>query len=704
MIAKNNKLAGFTLSKIAETVALTIALGFSTVALAETTNNADSTETIQVLGESYRNTATKTSLTHEQTPQIINIIDSEQLDQRAVKSLGEALVYTPGINTDFYGSDANFLDLFTIRGFDVSQSYYNGVSLQTLTGWNLQPQIDPIALEQIEVFKGPTSVLYGAMPPGGMVNLIGKSPQKQNQTTIGASLGTDNLKEFSIDSAGQIADSDFSYRLVGLARQQDTLTSVAGNERYVFAPSIDWHISDKTLLNVNLYYQNDPQAGNNTAMPESVLLDNESDFSLGDENWNNTEREFLLAGYKFQHEFGNDWTYFQNFRYMNADFKQQNSYVATYDETSGDVTRALYSTEETSQGFVFDNQLAKKLKLGTAKHNLLAGIDYQKLDGTALYAGHGTSVINVNNSDNNLIDSDSVTTTVYSDDKIHSEQIGVYVQDQIEWGNAVLIAGLRYDNYSGDGTSYGSAYEIDATNLSYRVGALYNFDNGFSPFVNYATSFEPINTGDFDPELGRQIELGLKYQSSDSAFSGSAALFNIIKSDVLMVDPDSIGSGSYTYVQLGEVTSQGLELEAKWFMTDELDVSASYAYLDVEVTRDTFYKGTTPIYNAEHSVNLWANYSVYNGALNGAQFGTGIRYVGEMQKDASNTQGMVPDYTVVDLAINYDLGYASSSLDGATVGLSVNNVFDTESYTCYDQNSCWNNADRSAQLNVNYSF
>lgn len=686
-------------------IAVALALPNFVIA-AEQTKKVDNTatESFMVLGKTYRNTATKTSLQPEETPQVINVIDNEQLEIRAVKSLGEALLYTPGINTDFYGADANFLDLFTIRGFDVSQSYYNGTSLQILSGWNLQPQIDPIVLEQVEIFKGPTSVLYGAMPPGGMVNLIAKSPQQQSHTKIGVAIGTDNLKEFSIDSAGKIGDSDFNYRFVGLARQQDTLTSVAANERYVIAPSIDWNINDKTLLNVNLYYQNDPQAGNNTAMAESILLDNDTDFSLGDERWNNTERELLLAGYKFQHEFVNDWTYLQNFRYMSADFKQDNTYTYSYDETTGDVTRVLYSTEETSKGIVFDNQLAKKLSMGSLEHHLLVGIDYQKLKGTALYSTYGVSIINANRPDNSMIDPSTLTGSVYSDDKIQSEQIGVYAQDQIHLGNTVLIAGLRYDNYSAEGTSYGADYENDATNLSYRIGALYNFDNGISPFVNYATSFEPINTVNLDPELGRQVELGLKYLSLDTSISGSIALFNIIKSDVLMVDPESIGTGTYTYVQLGEVTSQGIEFETQLQLTASLDISASYTYLDVEVSKDTLYEGTTPIYNAEHSANLWANYSIYNGMLNGSRFGTGVRYVGEMQKDASNTQGMVPDYSIVDLSFNYDLSYASSALEGATAGLVVSNLFDTKSYTCYNENSCWNNADRSAQLNVNYSF
>ena len=85
---------------------------------------------------------------------------------------------------------------------------------KTLTGWSLQPQIDPIAIEQVEIFKGPTSALYGGTPPGGMVNIISKAPQKESSTTVGAALGTNNLQELSIDSAGQIGNSDLTIVLL----------------------------------------------------------------------------------------------------------------------------------------------------------------------------------------------------------------------------------------------------------------------------------------------------------------------------------------------------------------------------------------------------------------------------------------------------------------------------------------------------------
>lgn len=592
----------YSRTMLAIAIASALAVSHHTIAN-EQSLQSNTIETMTIMGKTYRNTATKTVLESEETPQAINIIDNETLTYRSVKTLGETLKYTPGITTNGYGADATFLDVFNIRGFDVSQSYYNGVSLQSLPGWNLQPQIDPIALQQVEVFKGPTSVLYGAMPPGGMVNLIGKAPQADNKTTIGASIGTDDLKEFSIDSAGQIGNSDFDYRFVGLARQYDTQTSLSGNERYVIAPSIDWNINDKTLLNVNLYYQNDPQVGNNTAMPETVLVANDSDYSIGDKNWNETEREFLLAGYKFQHEFDNNITYMQNFRYMKSTFKQKNSYSYSYDlDTTGDIGRAFYGTDESAEGFVFDNQLSAELTTGEVYHSLLAGIDLQKLDGNAEYSTYGYANFNVFTPDNNMVNPSAFSKSVYSDDDIHSKQVGLYAQDQLQWGSLIVIAGVRYDQFTSDGTSYGEGYDVDESNISYRVGALYELDNGISPFISYATSFEPLNTSGFEPELGKQIELGLKYMSDDSAISGSVALFNIEKSNVVTVDQSSVGTGSFTYNQLGKVESQGIEVDTKLQITDSLDIAVNYTYLDVEVKEGTGsgnvdLKGTTPLYN-----------------------------------------------------------------------------------------------------------
>ncbi|MGU3842941.1 TonB-dependent siderophore receptor, partial [Vibrio diabolicus] len=192
--------------------------------------------------------------------------------------------------------------------------------------------VDSVALEQIEVFKGPTSVLYGNIPPGGMVNIIAKAPQSTPSHSVSISTGTNSLKELTFDTTGQIGDSNVDYRIIGLAKQRDGQADTSEDERYVLAPSFNWQATESTLVNVNVYYQNDPSAGIYTTVPASgSVIDNplgsmSPSTYLGDEDWNTYEREVLMMGYKVQHDFNNNWQFLQNARYMTADAYQDNTY------------------------------------------------------------------------------------------------------------------------------------------------------------------------------------------------------------------------------------------------------------------------------------------------------------------------------------------------------------------------------------------
>ena len=678
-------------------------------------------ETITVLGQTYRNTATKTSLEPEETPQAISVVNSEDFENRGVSSVQQALRYAPGVNAELKGGSVTMYDNYNIRGFENNQMYYDGLVLQYLVGWNLQPQIDPIALERVEIFKGPSSVLYGAMPPGGMVNLITKSPQKERNTDFSIATGSRNLVKASIDTTGQFGDSNVYYRLIGSASHRDGQVDHTEEERYVFAPSIDWYVTDNTLVNFNFYYQNDPNMGMNSAMPASGSVWNnpngsiDKNASMGDKNWSKFEREFWMAGYKIDHSFNDNWSFLQNARYMKADLYQENTYhaAAGWDPSTGNLDRYIYSTDEDSEGFTIDNQLSGRIVTGPVEHNLLFGVDYQHLKGSSNYTSYGydggytAPGFNAFKPNNNQIDRSKVTEAgVYIDD-VKVEQLGFYLQNQMRIDRVVLIAGGRFDNYEATSDYVGSVTKTDQNNFSYRVGAMYEFDSGWSPYINYATSFEPVagvdSSGDsFDPSTGQQVEGGVKYLSSDDATSMTASLFHIIKSDVVVPDPDD---PSYQgKIQVGEIRSQGLELEGRTMLTDSWDVSVSYTYTDMEITEDTTgLEGKTPIYVPKNAATLWTNYYLYNGWLAGTRLGAGARYIGERQMDAANTD-KVPDYTVVDLSMGYDLSNLTTSLKGAAINLSVNNLFDEDTFTCYDSANCWYGEERTVEFKFDYNF
>ncbi|CAK6715321.1 Ferrichrome-iron receptor [Vibrio harveyi] len=678
-------------------------------------------ETMTVLGETYRNTATKTSLEPEETPQAITIITKDEMDLRGVSTVSEALRYSSGVNTELRGGAVTRLDLFNIRGFINYTNFYDGLPL-LFNGWNLQPQIDAAAVEQVEVFKGPTSVLYGNIPPGGMVNIIAKTPQSEPANTVSVSTGTNSLKEVNFDTTGQIGDSKVNYRIVGMAKQRDGQAETSEDERYLIAPSFDWQATDNTLVNVNVYYQNDPSAGIYTTVPAAgSVLDNplgslSPDTYLGDKNWNTYEREVLMIGYKILHDFNNNWQFLQNARYMTADSYQENTYNSPLAADNRTIGRNAYLTDEDSTSFVIDNQLSGYVAHGNFEHNLLLGLDYQYLDSDVKYKDTlGYSLTqDIFNPNHNQIDRDALKFAYQQALDIKTKQLGVYFQDQLRYNNLVMIAGLRWDKYESDtntvsdylGTVTPSKEKLDENNVSFRVGALYELDFGLSPYLTYSESFEPIAGADasgkaFDPSTGHQWELGFKYAPLGGDVSGNLALFHITKKNAILTDPNNPYAPQY---QAGEVVSQGAELEAKWQATPQADLTLNYTYINMEIKEDSYYhqEGKTPVWVPEQTASLWANY-YYEGTLTGLRTSAGVRYVGKTEMDAQNSD-QVPDYTLVDLAASYDLSAASQSLDGASVTLSASNIFDEEYYSCYDKNNCWFGAERSIEAKLEYKF
>ncbi|KJG55399.1 ligand-gated channel protein [Photobacterium kishitanii] len=682
-------------------------------------------DTITVYGQTYRNTATKTTLEPEETPQGLTVIDNEQLQQREVQSLNQALRYTPGVVTETRGAAVTMYDTYKVRGFDVNQSYYDGLVLPYLSGWNFQAQADPIAVQQIEVFKGPTSVLYGAMNPGGMVNMIAKSPQMEHSTTVDVGAGSRNLMKASIDTTGQIGDSNLSYHFIGLARKQDSQVDTATNERYIVAPSLNWQVSDKTLINFNLYYQNDPAMGINSALPVSGMFISNSNGSTSpstfasDGNWDSFKRDFVMAGYKIDHQFNDQWSFLQNARYTNGSLHQKNTYSMSFTESgsnAGQLQRNIYSTDENLKAFTIDNQFSGKLKLNRWEHNLLFGLDYQTMNGSSNYKEYDTSSIanwnqfNIFSPNNNLIvnpSSLSVKSTTITDVDLY--QTGFYLQDQIRHDKLVLLTGGRFDTYKLSTLTNGTIpSSTDQNDFTYRVGALYTFDNGIAPYASYATGFEPTTGTDssgnaYKPETSEQVEVGMKYQAPDMSKSASISLFHILKNDTLVADPDNYTNPK---LQVGQVRSQGVELQGKWFVTSNLDISPSYTYTDMQITKDASsnLKGTTPIYVPTHAASIWANYYFYDGALAGTRVSGGTRYVGTMQMDSTNTEGKVPAYTITDLSLGYDLSELSRGLSGVTANFLVNNVFNTANYTCFNSTNCWYGEERSVELHVKYEM
>ena len=657
----------------------------------------------------WTNSATKSAVAESKTPQVINTIAAKEIEQRHASSVNEILRYAPGVSTEVRGS-TSYMSEYKIRGFNVDQEFYNGLQLPYNVTGNTKARIDPLLIESVDILKGPSSVLYGGGSPGGLVNIQSKKPQKEAKTELGFNTGNRNLKEGYLDSTGQIANSDWNYRLLGKATESDEQAHTTRYENYLVAPSVTWQPDDKTRLTIDVLAQNTPSLTPSDPMPLSYLRSKYADRRdyAGDE-WSGFKQRQWMLGYSFEHEFDSGWGFNQKARYFDVDTHQRSAYSTGTGSEVYQLNRFAYTTDEDLQSFNIDNQVTRTVALGDWQHHLLAGFDYQKLNSHFHYRyASSTPGIDMRNPDHSQIDNDALGLETAQKNRLGYQQNGYYLQDQIAFGGLNVLASLRFDDYRSVPTNYlqnGDKAWVSQDRLTKRLGALYAFENGLSPFISYSEGFAPVSpqgtltAKDVKPTTSKQVEGGVKYLLAEYATTFTASVFNIRQKNVVTSDP-----GFLNYRQTGEVESKGAELSAISRPTDNLTLIANYAYTHAINTEDDKYQGKRPTQVPENAFNLWGDYTFDSTPLRGLTLGAGARYTGPMEISPANDAGKLGGTTQYDLAASYRMGELAPSLEGLTLKASAQNVTNKETLTCYDATNCWIGRDRTFQVGASYSF
>lgn len=672
-------------------------------------------------------TATKTDTPIEKTPQSVSVITRQEMDIRQPTTVKDAMAYTPSVFST-RGSSSTY-DVVSIRGFTApttvnTNQYLDGMKLQ---GNNYSEiSMDPYFLERVEVMRGPTSVLYGNSNPGGIVSMVSKRPTTEPLREIQFKMGTDNLWQTGFDFSDAIDDAGvWSYRLTGLGRSQDAQQDMVKSSRYAVAPSFSWRPDDKTDFTFLSNFQSDPDAGyygwlprEGTVVPYVDANGNShklpTDFNEGERD-NKMQRRQQMVGYNFSHAFNDTFTVRQNLRYDQVKTLYRSVYGFGYDG-AGNIKRNYVRSDEDLNTFTVDTQLQSNFATGDVGHTLLTGVDYSRMrnDIDALYGSADS--LNMQNPQygNPNID----VSGPYAKYQVlnRMEQTGLYAQDQMEWDKWVLTLGGRYD-YAKTSTltrTNGNEAMNHDQQFTWRGGVNYLFDNGISPYFSYSESFEPTSGSTkegkpFDPSRGKQYETGVKYVPKDMPVVLTAAIYQLTKNKNLTSDPND-STGLYS-VQMGEIRSRGLELEAKAAVNENINVTAAYSYNDAEYTEDTIFKGKRPAEVPRNQASLWTDYTFYDTALSGLTFGAGVRYTGstvsyykyDTTTGKKNDSFNVAGYTVADAMVKYDL--ARFGLPGSSVAVNVNNLFDREYVSsCYSEYACYWGAERQVVATATFRF
>lgn len=651
-------------------------------------------------------TGTKTDTPLVETSQSISVVPSDQIKDQNAQTLNQVVRYTAGVATETRGAVASRYDMLTIRGFDAA-TYWNGLKLQSL--YYAAPQIDPYLLERAEVLKGPSSVLYGQAPAGGLINQVSKRPTATAQNEIGIETGTNSHVRGTADLSGPIdAEGKFLYRLTAVGLSEDGQIRMTENERIAIAPSFTWRPDAETSLTLLGFHQHDPKGNSyGSVPPQGTVLHNPlgkipRDFYDGDPNFEKFDRQLSSVGYEFDKRFSDVWRLRLNGRWLHTKLAYDSVYANGLEADNRTLTRGLATSRESMDSYTFDNQIEGRFSTGQIDHTLLAGFDYQRLDGnytTGFGAGPSLDVFAP-------VYGLAITPPTTSRTDLKGNQYGLYIQDQARFDRFILtLAGRKDWAETTSTTADGSTRQFDQA-LTGRAGLTYVFDNGLAPYASYAGSFTPTSGVDFagkpfEPEKGTQYEIGVKYQPPGLNSLFSAALFDLTRSNLQTSDPAHPGFS----IQTGEVRSRGVELEARVAVTKQLDLIGAYTFLDVEYTKDNSgLKGKRPPAVPRQMASGWAMYRMpEGGAVEGLSVGGGVRFTGSTMNSENTFKA--PSFTLVDATASYDLGVVSAKLKGAEVSVNAKNLFDKDYVaSCYYGNWCAYGYGRTVTAGLRYRW
>jgi iron complex outermembrane recepter protein len=615
-------------------------------------------------------TATKTDTPLRDIPQSIQVIPRQVIEDQQVTEISDALRNVSGVTPRV---DYGFSYTYNIRGFSDSRTLRNGFRIEA-------PTIAPSGIERVEVLKGPASVLYGQVEPGGIINFVTKKPLSDPYYAAEFTAGSYNFYEPSIDFSGPLtADGKLLYRLNASYQNFGSFIDFVDGEILSIAPVISYKIGDATTLTLEYEYLYSDRTYNDGLPIDPVTFELPISRYLGEpgDRIDETTNNLILS---FDHRFDDNISLRTAFGASFSEGEDVACRVSEYDPETQEVSRfCVTDGSEYDDVYSWQTDLVAKFNTGSVQHQLLLGLELsQRNNGYENFEASGANI--------NVFDpvyGEPIPPSDYSfKDDFTSNAVGLYLQNQIALlPNLKLLIGGRFDfiNFESEGYEQTVGEEriersndFDDNAFSPRVGLVYQPIEPISLYASYSRSFVPNNTttasGELvEPTRGTQYEAGIKAELGN--LSATLAAYEITKTNILTTDPDNPDFS----IGVGEVKSRGIEFDLGGEILPGWNLVASAFINDAFVTEDNNLPVDDVLTNAPaEGASLWTTYEIQHGNLQGLGFGVGVFYVGDREAELPN-ELVLPSYVRADASIFY-------KRDNWRVGLNFKNLFDTKYY------------------------
>ena len=600
-------------------------------------------------------------------PQSLSIITDEDMRNQGMSEIGDIIRYTPGVNTS---QGEGHRDAVVFRGVRSTADFFQDGVRDDVQYYRSLYNVD-----QVEILRGPNALLFGRGGTGGALNRVSKKALIGSDfKTVNAVFNSFGAMDLAADVNVDLSDT-VAFRLNAHSDSLENHRDFYDGDRLGINPTLKVQLSADTTLDLSYEYV-DHERFIDRGIPtaDGAPVEALADIVFGDADGNVNKVEASIFRAAVSHVFSD--TMKGNLSLTSNSFEKmyQNTYANNYYADSNTVQMDGYHDPTERDNLIFTGNLVSETNIGETTHTFLVGFESIETDNSNLRyntywttndcseSNYDREVFNVADTINFDVNADGEATSLEytntcalkSSTETDITVQSFYFQDQIDLSdNLIVVLGGRYDSFdvTVDDIKNGSTASRKDSEFSPRMGLIFKPTNNTSVYYSYSESFSPRSGEQYKkltggspgsgetlrPDYFESTELGFKIDLSEE-LSFSAAYF----------DSESNRAGydgsSSKYITERGLSVDGIELELKGQINDNLDVTMGYSNIDGETS-----SGGLPREIPESTFSLWAAYQV--SPKLGWAFG--VMHQGESAIKDNAPDLLLPSYTRIDAAVYY---------------------------------------------------
>lgn len=615
-------------------------------------------------------TASKLNIPLKETPQTVNVLTRQQLDDFALDNTRDVLRNTPGIIVSNQETERTS---YLARGFEISNVLVDGVGIP-LEGYNYNnDNPDSFLFDRVEVVKGANALNNGIGDPGATINMIRKRPTSDLQTAFNASYGSWNTQRYEVDVSSPLTqDGKVRGRVFGYQQTGDGYLDRYELEKNGIGAVVEADITGTTLLTAGYTETNHKPNGVNWGSNPLINTEGEQlsysrnyNYSPSWAHWDSNIKSYFA---ELEQKLGGDWTAKLTYDEKRTQRDSKLLFLSGKPGANGTSGIFLYP------GMYIDDNKEQQASLSFSgtyplwgqRHEASLGYVWAKnrLDELG-YAGSFVNPLTTDLASFTPEEPSWDMSKTSGEMHIRQKNQSLYAATRLHLNDDLkLLLGANYVQAESSGSSYGKDTVYDEDKVLPYAGLTYNFSPEYTGYLSYTSIFRPQTTKADEvsinkPIEGESYEVGVKGSWLDDKLTATMAVFRTEQSNYPLRDSDGIPTLRTT--QVSDLRSQGYEFGLAGQLTDHFNLSFGYTQFSL---KDLINGGDARTFNPTQSFNLLTTYQVPQ--LPKLKLGLGVQWQDQTYLDVpeATTNGVITQkagvieqdaYALVNLMASYEL-------------------------------------------------